>query len=148
MNRIKLLIIIVLLVAPSAIFAAKPINNLIDVRVPTKVDGKNFTMEEMQTAIVDGCIVKGWTPLLDGEGVIRASIMVRGRHFADIEIPFSRRSYSIIYKYSENLDYDENRQRIHRNYNRWVIMLSEAINTKLRMASYSGASAGRQYIDN
>ena len=90
---------------------------------------------------------KGWTPIMDGKGMIRASILVRGRHFADIEIPFTQRSYSIIYRYSENLDYDEKRQRIHRNYNKWVILLSEAINSKLRMTAYSGRAGSRKYKD-
>lgn len=117
----------VLLVLPANANAAKPIENLIDMPVPAKVDGSPRTIEEVRKAIILGCQARGWTPADDGEQKMRASILVRGKHYAEVEIPYTTTSYSIIYKSSRNLDYDEKKQKIHRNYNGWVGKLSGTI---------------------
>lgn len=64
---------------------------------------------------------------MDGEALIKCSILIRGRHYAEVIIPYSSSAYSIYYSDSRVLDYDERAQRIHRNYNKWVILLSQAI---------------------
>ena len=48
-----------------------------------------------------------------------------------IEIPFSQSAYSLIYLDSERLDYNEKKQKIHRNYNKWITLLSRTINDAL-----------------
>ena len=53
--------------------------------------------------------------------------MVRSKHFAMVEIPYTVDKYSIIYRDSRELDYNAKWQRIHRNYNKWVINLSDSI---------------------
>jgi hypothetical protein len=131
MNRSVAAMAFVLLLAPLTGFAAKPIGNLVDVPVPVRVDGSAFSAEDVQAAIISGCLARGWAPVLDSDGLIRATINVRAKHFAEIEIPFSATSYSILYKSSENLDYDAKRQRIHRNYNNWVVNLSKTIQRDL-----------------
>jgi len=143
MNKITLPLLLILLLAPLASQAAKPILNLRDVPVPIYADGSTPTLEEVRTAIVEACLARRWVPVLDGEGNVHASIVVRGKHFAEIEIPFSATSYSIIYKSSRGLDYNERRQRIHRNYNNWVVKLSGTIERQLRRASSVGNSDGR-----
>lgn len=115
------------LALPVTANAAKPIENLIDMPIPAKVDGSQRTLEEVRKAIILGCKARGWTPVDDGEQAIRASILVRGKHYAEVAIPYTTTSYSIIYKSSRNLDYDENKQKIHRNYNGWVGKLSGTI---------------------
>ena len=127
MKSIALLLTIALTLLPLVADAAKPIQDLIDVPVPVRVDGTYASFDEVQRAIIKGCTAKGWTPTLDGEGQILASILVRSRHFAEVEIQFSDRSYSITYKSSRNLDYNEKNRKIHRNYNKWVANLSASI---------------------
>ena len=58
---------------------------------------------------------------------MKCSILVRGKHYAEVKIPFSLTNYSILYSDSRVLDYNEKKQRIHRNYNNWVINLNASI---------------------
>ena len=64
--------------------------------------------------------------MLVSDDRFEASIHVRS-HFAKVEIAFDTRAYSITYLDSNNLDYNAQKRKIHRNYNKWVILLSEAI---------------------
>jgi len=131
MKIITYLIVSCFLLATNPTWAAKPIENLIDVPVPVKLDGSTSTLEDVKNAIIAGCKRKGWKPVLGEGNKLTCSILVRTRHFAEVEIPYSASNYSIVYKTSRELDYDEKKQRIHRNYNKWVILLSEAIQQDL-----------------
>ena len=57
-------------------------------------------------------------------GVIRATVFVRD-HKATVLIPYSNTSYSIEYQSSYNLMAHDG--LIHRNYNKWVILLNRDI---------------------
>lgn len=116
-----------ILIATSIAWADAPIHNIVDEAVPTRLDGTLRTLDEVKEAIVKGCQRKGWRPVLDGEAQIKCTILVRGRHYAEVVIPYSAESYSILYVTSRELDYNEKKQKIHKNYNRWVINLSAVI---------------------
>ena len=126
------LLFLVLALVPALVLAAQPILNLKDVAVPVRPDGTAYTVEEVQAAIIGGCRVKGWTPKIEEPGRITASILVRGKHYAEISITYTQAAYSIQYVSSRDLDYDEKSQEIHRNYNRWITLLSEAILRQFR----------------
>ena len=51
------------------------------------------------------------------------------RHQALVEITYTDNSYAITYKDCENLDYSNG--SIHRNYNRWVVNLSNTIQKEI-----------------
>jgi hypothetical protein len=106
---------------------ASPVNNLVDVPVPAHADGSSPKIREVKKAIMAGCRDKGWTPLMDDERQITCSTLVRSKYFAEVEIPYTRTSYSIYYKSSRQLGYDEKKQKIDRKYNKWIAELSEAI---------------------
>ena len=125
-QRKYILAILALVLGPLA-WAAKPIHNVIDQPVPVIFDGSSRTLEEVKAAIIAGCQRRGWTATLDSDEQIKCSILVRGKHFAEVVIPYSATSYSILYSDSRVLDYNEKKQRIHRNYNGWVIKLSQTI---------------------
>ncbi|MCH1925993.1 hypothetical protein L9G74_13190 [Shewanella sp. C32] len=127
MKLFKRMIAGVLLLTSGLAMAATPIEDLNNVAVPTKIDGTVLTFEEVRNAIVRGCKDRGWKPELVSEGVIKASILVRNRHQAEVRIPFDSKSYSIQYVKSDNLDYDAEDHTIHRNYNKWVVYLSQSI---------------------
>jgi len=132
-NRIfcKTIALLFFLSISSIAEAAKPIENLIDVPVPTNIDGTFPSLDEVKRAIISGCKTKKWLPELIDQNKLKASIWVREKHFAEIEIRFTEDKYSIIYLSSKNLDYNERKQKIHRNYNKWVILLSKAIQNEL-----------------
>ena len=122
------------IIAISICGCGQPIMNLEDYKVPSLDDGSPQSIETVKKAILTACKDKGWSPSVVGDGLIEAEIMVRTRHRALIEIPFSGSHYSIIYKDSHGLGY-EKRGKIHRNYNRWVAMLSAAIQRELGVRS-------------
>jgi len=131
-SRLSLVLVLILAIAPGVSGADVRISNLKDLTVPTKYDGTQFSLEEVQAAIIEGCAARGWSAALESEGVISASIVVRAKHLAQITIPFSSSSFSLLYVASENLDYDPDRNTIHRNYNKWVLKLSRTIGQKLQ----------------
>ncbi|HER39881.1 MAG TPA: hypothetical protein ENO10_01535 [Salinimicrobium catena] len=97
--------------------------------VPSKVDGTHYSIEEVQTAVLAACRKKGWSANLVQPGVIEASITIRSRHRAKIEIQFSSTHYSILYKESSGMEYRNG--RIHSNYNHWIAKLDAAIKNEL-----------------
>ena len=52
-------------------------------------------------------------------------------HKMVVDIPYTERNYSIIYRDSENLRYNEKKNTIHPRYNKWVIRLSRCINNAI-----------------
>lgn len=121
-----------LLLASVPSSAGSPIQDMIDVPVPIRADGGRFAIEEVRAAIIKGSQTRLWTVEFVGDGVIRAKLNVKNRHYAVVEIPYSELTYSIIYVSSENLDYNPTRQSIHRNYNKWVLQLSTMINSQFQ----------------
>lgn len=109
----------------------------------TSINNTEFqpTAQQVEKAIMLGATRYGWQPRLVEPGMIEASIMLRD-HEAVVEIPYSAQSYSIHYKSSENLNYKDG--EIHRNYNRWVMNLSSAIQQQLSAEAYSGSPQGGQ----
>lgn len=137
MKKEALAVMLIILLAPMLSIAADPISNIIDAPVPIKIDGSKYAIEEVKAAIIQGCQSRDWSVQIVDEGTIRAKLNIDNKHFAEVNIPYSESAYSIVYASSENLDYNERRQRIHRNYNRWVVRLSSSINQHLQ--KYSSA---------
>lgn len=127
MKKTKYLFMALLFIISNAALATSPIQNMVDVPVPVNVDGSHPNLEEIKGAILSGCRKRGWMPLIDDERQITCSISVRSSHYAEVEIPYTEKSYSIYYKNSRDLDYNEQKQKIHRNYNKWVANLSSTI---------------------
>jgi hypothetical protein len=132
MKVYRALLLMIVSLVPAVVLAGQPILNLKDVAVPVRPDGSSYTVEEVQAAIIGGCRVKGWTPKIEAPGRISASILVRGKHYAEVSITYTAAAYSIQYVTSRDLDYDEASQEIHRNYNKWVTLLSETIQRQFR----------------
>jgi hypothetical protein len=121
----------ILMLAPVGAFAGDPISNLEAVRIGVKLNGEQPTLAEVQSAIIRATRARGWAPQPEGEGKIVASILVRGRHYAEVDIPFDTQVFSIIYRTSRELEFNEKKQTIHGNYNRWVATLARDINQQI-----------------
>jgi len=121
----------------SACSTQKPIHNVQDSLVPPKSDGTLFTKEEVNRAIVDAATFKRWKVTNLDEDTVQAKISVRGRHHATVFIDYSELSYSITLRNSDGLD--EKNGKIHRNYNKWVILLDEQIQAVLIEAAANSA---------
>jgi hypothetical protein len=80
---------------------------------------------QMQRAIITALNDRQWVVQSIQPGQIQASITVRGRHHAEVDIPYTSTSFNINYRSSWGLDYKNG--KIHGNYNRWVNRLRDNI---------------------
>ncbi len=103
-----------------------PILNVKD--APVEVTGKQATADEVKKAILRAGATLGWQMKEEEPGYIVGTLILRS-HMAQVDIPYSTESYSILYKNSENLKYDGT--SIHSNYNGWVQNLDRAIRAQL-----------------
>ena len=95
--------------------------------------GKEPSLEEVQKAIIQAGAALGWTMALVKPGEIMGTLNVRS-HQAVVSIPYTSKSYSILYKDSSNLKYDAEKQTIHENYTGWIQRLDGAIKSRLTAA--------------
>ncbi len=99
-----------------------------DRSIPTDVDGGEYSMSQIENAIVAGIQDRGWRARrTDREGHVEARLSQR-EHVVEVDIFFDQREYRIEYRDSENMSYHEDRELIHRNYNNWVNNLGRSIN--------------------
>jgi hypothetical protein len=103
-----------------------PVYNVTDAPVTTSTPG--YKVRDVRSAILQAGASLGWQMKDARPGLIIGTLNVRD-HMAQVEISYDRRSYSIVYRDSYNLDYDG--VNIHKNYNGWVQRLSTAINSRL-----------------
>ncbi len=95
------------------------------VMMPQSVVPPGASEEQVQQAILRGLQRRGWSVTEQRAQLIRAKIVVRGRHGAEIDIPYSASLFSLNYRDSFGLDYKAG--KIHRNYNRWISRLRGTI---------------------
>ena len=93
--------------------------------IPSSLNGKSYSQDVVQKAILKACRNKGWAASVVEPGKIAASITIRSRHRAKIEIDFTTAYYSIRYVDSFGLDYRNG--RIHNRYNHWIAKLDAEI---------------------
>ena len=104
-----------------------PIQNVENVPVSSS-SNKPLSPPEVRAAIVRAGAGLGWIMKDAGPGTINGTLILR-THTAEVQIPYSAASYSIVYKSSINLQ--ESGGKIHRNYNGWVQNLNRGINAQL-----------------
>lgn len=104
-----------------------PILNLENVPVASN-DGKALSAAQVRASIVTAGTSLGWKIVDAGPGRLEGTLVLR-EHTAVVTIPYSAKSYSIIYKASDKLN--EANGTIHSNYNGWVQNLDRTIKTEL-----------------
>lgn len=125
------LLAVILLVGIASGCTTASLMNIVDRPVAVGVDGTGRSVEDVQAAVIGACKNRGWIPSMEDEAQVNCSISVRGRHYAEVLIPFSGSSFSILHSSSEGLNYNPSRQTIHRNYNRWVANLAQEVQREL-----------------
>ncbi|WP_037028303.1 hypothetical protein [uncultured Pseudomonas sp.] len=84
-----------------------------------------FTNDQVKRAIITGLNDRQWVVQSVRPGMVKAEITVRGRHHAEVDIPYSPTEFQVLYRSSWGLDYNDG--KIHGNYNRWVNRLRDNI---------------------
>jgi len=96
----------------------------------------DVSKEQVEKSIISALQYKRWRVIKKTDDSIFAAINVRD-HYAEIEIKYSQKDYSIEYRKSRNLQYQQGTRKgdvIHRNYNKWIILLSQEIDVNLSRA--------------
>jgi hypothetical protein len=105
---------------------SNPVYNVTGAPVITST--RSYKASDVRYAIQQAGASLGWQMKDVRPGLIVGTLYVRD-HMAQVDIPYNRQSYSIIYRDSSNLGYDG--VNIHSNYNSWIQSLSAAINSRL-----------------
>lgn len=119
-------ILLISIVISSGCTPNQPVYNVEHAAVPAA--GKQLSADQVRTAIVRALVQKGWSVTDESKGHLEAQIHVRS-HMARMNIDYSPTHYSITYKDSAVLNYDGT--TIHRNYNKWIMLLQNLINREL-----------------
>lgn len=131
MNKVARTLLLSLALFGVAACATKPVENVQQTVPASSVQGT----PEMKKAILTALNGRGWLVQQAGNDQILAEITVRGRHHAEIAIPYSASQFQIQYRSSEGLDFKSG--KIHRNYNKWVNILRDDILRNLQAYSLS-----------
>src|SRR5437899_159328 len=94
------------------------------------VNRGNATPADVKAAIQRAGAALGWEMRVVKDGLITGRLALRG-HLAVVDITYDAKQYSIVYKDSNNLNYDGN--NIHRNYNGWIQNLDKGIRAQLSL---------------
>jgi hypothetical protein len=95
--------------------------------------GKQPSLEDVQKAIIAAGVGLNWQMAVAKPGEIIGTLNIRS-HQAVVSIPYTTKSYSIVYKDSTNLKYNAEKQTIHENYSGWIQRLDGAIRARLTAA--------------
>ena len=104
-----------------------PLHNVSDANVIT-ASGKPVTADQVRAAIVKAGSGLGWAMTPNDPGLVTGRLALRG-HVAVVDVRYTAKNFSIVYKDSTNLDYTGT--RIHRNYNGWVENLDRDIRANI-----------------
>lgn len=127
MSIIKSAIIVlgVLFVVALGACTSKPIVNVSNTPIST---GKSLQANQVRQAIIAAGVALGWQVVDVTPDVLQGTLRLRD-HTAVVEIPYTTRNYSIVFKSGENLS--EKDGQIHKNYNGWVQNLDNRIKAEL-----------------
>jgi hypothetical protein len=127
MSRKILAVIAIALVAAGC--KTVPVRNIVDspVMIPA---GQTSSDAKVEEAILRAGSGLGWVMKKEKAGLIVGTLNLR-THMAVVDIPYSSKNYSILYKSSVNLDAQDG--QIHSNYNGWVENLDKAIKAQLAL---------------
>ena len=105
-----------------------PVMDVVDAPVIEPAGGPKLTADQVKLAIQRAGATLGWQIKEVQPYLLEGTLHLR-THMAQVNIPYSAERYSIVYKDSQNLQYDGT--NIHSNYNGWVQNLDKAIKVQM-----------------
>jgi hypothetical protein len=122
-------LLLLVLAMPLVSCRQAPLKNLVNHPV-AGARNDALAASQVRTVILEACRQRGWVAREISPGLISATIQKR-KHRAQVEIPYTGTSFSIIYKDSTNLNYHAGKHSIHNQYNNWVDYLRQDIESGL-----------------
>lgn len=105
-----------------------PVYNVIASPIPPHPEA---TMANIQKAILRAGLTLGWQVAPREPGKLEAVLILR-THRAVVDITHDTKTFSITYKDSTNVSYNEQNTTIHSNYNGWVQNLEKGIRIQVQ----------------
>jgi hypothetical protein len=124
--KCKAIAIALLVLLLGACRVGMPVYNVNDA---VAANGPNASKEDVRKAIIRAGGELGWQFKDNGPDAMIGTLLIR-THTAVVNVPYSARHYSIVYKDSVALNY--NGSVIHPNYNSWIHNLQHAIDAQLK----------------
>lgn len=115
--------------AQAGCYRCAPIQDVKDAVVLSPA-GKPLTTEQVRDSIIRAGAALGWKIRETAPGVLAGTLVLR-EHTAQVEIPYTATSFSILYRSSINLN--EGGGEIHKNYNSWVQNLAKGVNAQTQI---------------
>ena len=107
--------------------STRPLVNVTDAPV-VAFSGKAVSATQVGDAVMRAGKSLGWQMTAADPGVISGRLNLR-KHTAVIDVRYNAKAYSILYKDSSNLDYQNG--QIHKNYHGWIENLDRSIRNEL-----------------
>lgn len=112
-----------------------PIENVQEAPYGISASGsKQLSRSDYEAAIIRAGAGRGWVFERVAPGHLVGTVVVRGKHTAVVDIYYDAEDFSIVYKDSENLNYNPEKHTIHPNYNSWVSLLEQDIRKEVQIA--------------
>ncbi len=93
----------------------------------------NLSLEDYEKAIIRAGSKRNWVFRHVTPGQLEGAVTIRGKHTAVVDVFFDTSEFSIIYKDSQNLNFDADKGAIHPNYNSWVKLLGADIQSEIQL---------------
>jgi len=133
MNHLVLKLLGVVLAASMLCTTACRTTQLVD---PEPLATMGLTQTQVRSAVIKGLTHRRWVVVDDRPGEMVASVTVRGKHSATVNINYAGSNVKIGYVDSQNLSYGQKKDgttTIHPNYMSWVNNLRISIAAELQM---------------
>ncbi|KPK35330.1 MAG: hypothetical protein AMJ66_01540 [Betaproteobacteria bacterium SG8_40] len=126
-SRYRILAVVMATVLVTAC-APTMVRNVTD--APVVSNKASLTLDDVRVAITRAGTGLGWIMIEERPGLIKGTLKLRS-HEAIVDVTYDTSAYSIQYADSTNLNYNESKGTIHKNYNGWIQNLENAIEREL-----------------
>ncbi|MEP2716529.1 hypothetical protein [Pseudophaeobacter sp.] len=93
----------------------------------SEVTSKNPTTRQVENALKTCSSARGWEFSRVATGKLIGQLRVRGKHYVEVDVEYSKSAFKISYRDSRNMKYDSENNTIHRRYNSWIENLTNDV---------------------
>lgn len=98
------------------------------------VAGNTLNAAQVRERILAAAAQRNWSVRTVNDGLLEATLQVRGKHTIAVDVPYAANRFSLKFKSSINMNQgsQDGKTVIHPNYNKWVTDLKQAIQMELQ----------------
>jgi hypothetical protein len=125
------------------LFQAHALASWTEIQDPVTVSiTESVTPPLVNRAVKTALLHRGWTLAEEKPGSLEATLVKPGSYTAKIGVTYDARKVTLKYLASEGLSYDEKDHTIHANYNKWMRLLSQDIQTYVSLLASEPPAPG------